>query len=83
MPRRVAEAMTSRQGTWAAVISRAKVSSASRLTSLGSAAWAARTRSRKAARMMHPARQIPATAPRSMVQPYSVAASRIIVQPWS
>ncbi|CAM5253905.1 hypothetical protein SNARM312S_04842 [Streptomyces narbonensis] len=58
MPRRTAEALTSRHGTRALAISLAKVSSASRPASFGSAVSAARTRSRMPARMTHPARTV-------------------------
>lgn len=70
-PWRVAATRTSRQSSWAAAISWANVASDSRLGRSGRVSYAARIRSRKAARMMQPPRQIEATEPRSMFQSYS------------
>ncbi|SCD39383.1 hypothetical protein GA0115236_104920 [Streptomyces sp. IgraMP-1] len=77
-----AVATTVRQSSWAAAVSSAKPWSASRLTIPGWASYAWVTRSRKAARMMQPARQMAAILPRPMSQPYCSLPTAIWWNPW-
>jgi len=82
MPERADPATTRRQESWVPATAAVKYGAVTSETRPGFSAYASVMRFRKTARMMHPPRQIFATSPFLMSQPYCSAPATIASKPW-